>query len=351
MSVRDEQEIAVAHELDDPAVVLTLAVVKAALGCVVLLDDDLKVVAASSAFCRAFDIDARGVLGRRYDELAEGAWGDPQLRRLLDLSLLDSAPPANVTFDLQRRGRITRRLLASAERLICAEPDRVRLLLSVADVTEARTSEPLHELREMDGLLLREARHRISNGLHIVAGLLWQSARLAEAESARGHLQAAYGRVTAVAALERQLSAASDEFVELRAYLTELCEHLAESAIDDSARVSLRFFVDAVVVDVTTAASLGMIVTELVVNALKHAFPGMRRGNVTITYDAQGPDWTLTVADNGVGKPDPPPEAGLGTTIVSALATQLGASVEVSDGFPGRIIAISRRPPQPRRVR
>lgn len=191
-----------------------------------------------------------------------------------------------------------------------------------------------------DSLLLREARHRIGNGLQIVAAVLLRSARTTEDEVARGHLQAAHGRVMAVAALERQLAVVSAEAVELQGYLTTLCEHMAEASIGDPAQISLRSYVDSAVVSATTASSLGMIVSELVVNALKHAFPGERRGEVTVSYDAQGADWVLTVADNGVGLPQDPPEPGLGTEIVSALARQLGASVEVADSVPGKVTRI-----------
>jgi two-component sensor histidine kinase len=77
------------------------------------------------------------------------------------------------------------------------------------------------------------------------------------------------------------------------------------------------------------AASLGLIVTELVINALKHAFPKDRSdGQVVVSYQIDGPDWKLVVSDNGTGKPDSiatPTRSGLGTTLVKALAQDLDA--------------------------
>lgn len=325
-----------------PAVDLTSAVIIASPGWVLLLDGDLRIIAASAAFCSAFGLDVRGVVGRPCLSLDADAWESPELRRLLEAAARDAPPEGDVTFDLRRPGRQPRRLVAHAERLVHADEIDPRLLLSFADVAEgAAVDSDIEALRRTAALLLREARHRISNGLQIIATILLRSARIIEPSDARGHLQAAYSRVMAVAALERRLSDASGQAVPIQLYLTELCEHLIEAAIADPARVSLRYFIDDVVVAAATAPSLGMVMIELIVNALKHAFPDERPGNVTVSFDAEGADWTLRVADNGVGMPETPVPGGLGTEIVAALARQLGAGVEVSNAFPGKIVSVS----------
>jgi two-component system, sensor histidine kinase PdtaS len=91
-----------------------------------------------------------------------------------------------------------------------------------------------------------------------------------------------------------------------------------------------------------TSVSLGLIVTELVINALKHAFPGGRAGNITIDYQSSGPDWTLAVNDDGVGMHSETAGAtpGLGTSIIEALAKQLHARVQVTDAGPGTAVSI-----------
>jgi two-component sensor histidine kinase len=100
---------------------------------------------------------------------------------------------------------------------------------------------------------------------------------------------------------------------------------------------------------VTTAdrsVSMGLIVTELVINSLKHAYPGVEaKGAITVGFHATGDQWTLSVRDDGIGikgqhtsgKP------GLGTGIVNALAAQLSATVEVTDAEPGCRVSISHR--------
>ena len=91
------------------------------------------------------------------------------------------------------------------------------------------------------------------------------------------------------------------------------------------------------------SVSLGLIVTELVINCLKHAFPGGRPGRIKVGYSSRGPNWTLTVQDNGVGMPHDKAtaKAGLGTTIVEALANQLNASVRLIEAHPGTIVSIT----------
>jgi chemotaxis protein methyltransferase CheR len=89
-----------------------------------------------------------------------------------------------------------------------------------------------------------------------------------------------------------------------------------------------------------------LIVTELVMNALKHAFPNHRSdGQITVTYDVAGMDWKLSITDNGIGRPDgvfAQAKSGLGTSIVKALAHQLGAQVETVAGPTGTTVSITR---------
>jgi two-component sensor histidine kinase len=83
-------------------------------------------------------------------------------------------------------------------------------------------------------------------------------------------------------------------------------------------------------------------VTELVINALKHAFPKDRAGTITVDYQSEKRDWTMSVSDDGVGMPGTPKDAraGLGTSLVEALANQLQAGVHVTDANPGTAVSI-----------
>ena len=127
-----------------------------------------------------------------------------------------------------------------------------------------------------------------------------------------------------------------------RSLLTRLCETLAASMIATVGR-----FLQVHVQDGTAcwAVSLGLIVTELVINALKHAFPGDRAGGtVNVAYDVAGPNWRLSVSDDGIGKPTSHSDKsnpGLGTTIIEALARQLDALVNVAMDSQGTTVSIT----------
>jgi two-component sensor histidine kinase len=161
----------------------------------------------------------------------------------------------------------------------------------------------------------------------------------------KGHLFDAHSRVMSVAALQHQLAASQLGDVELRAYFTELCASIGASMIHDPARLTLKVEADDGSCTADMSVSLGLIVTELVINALKHGFPEGRGGHIVVGYHTHGADWTLTVSDDGVGMPKGPtaPKAGLGTSIVEALAKQLGAKVGLASNGPGTTVSITHK--------
>ena len=91
------------------------------------------------------------------------------------------------------------------------------------------------------------------------------------------------------------------------------------------------------------AVSLGLIVTELVINALKHGFSDGAEGEILVGYDAQESGWRLSVSDNGSGgqADGEPAHVGLGTSIVEALAHQLNATVQKTSGPQGTMVTIT----------
>ena len=96
--------------------------------------------------------------------------------------------------------------------------------------------------------------------------------------------------------------------------------------------------------DRRTAESLGLIVAELVINSLKHAFGDVTTGGlIVVTCDAVETEWTLSVSDNGKGKQKPAivADGGLGTGIVAALARQLDARVMTESGPRGTFVSIA----------
>ncbi len=310
----------------------------------VLLDADLAVVAISGSFCRTFKVDQATAVGRTIFDLGNGEWNVPQLRSLLTSTASGQAAIDAYEMDLKVPDQESpRRLVLNAHKLDYAGDAAVRLLLTVADVTDARVTEKLKDdlLREK-AILILEVQHRVANSLQIIASVLLQSARNVQSEETRHHLRDAHSRVMSIATVQRQLSSSGAGDVELRPYFTQLCASLCASMIRDHNQTTLDVAVDDSVVRADISVSLGLIVTELVINALKHAFPDGRSGKITVGYQADGLDWKLKVTDNGVGMPSAGHQAtaGLGTNIVESLARHLGARVELKDNAPGAEVTI-----------
>ena len=158
------------------------------------------------------------------------------------------------------------------------------------------------------------------------------------------HLQDAHQRVMSVATVQQQLHASGlNESIEIGPYLSKLCDSLAKSMIGDRRPLSLSVQATGGAATSSEAVSLGLIVTELVINALKHAFPSGDAGDILVKYDARASGWRLSVSDNGMAfaqVSDERPHSGLGTSIVQALAHQLGAIVEKSGGPEGTTVSI-----------
>ncbi|WP_455273556.1 sensor histidine kinase [Rhizobium herbae] len=324
----------------------TLAVVVSSNEPLLFLSDDQKVIVASASFCRAFEIDPVTVPGRRLSELGNGEWAMPKLASLLKATASGSATIKAYEIDLKRPNHKTRQLVVNARTLDDGDIDHIRLLLAITDVTDARAEARFKDDLVRDkAILLQEVQHRVANSLQIIASVLMQSARRVQSEEARGHLHNAHHRVMSIATLQRQLSTSHGGNIELLTYLTQLCQSLGASMIADADRLSIQVTADDSTVEADVSVSLGLIVTELVINALKHAFPDERTGMIAIDYRSSGSDWTLSISDNGIGMPvgRDAPKAGLGTGIVEALVKNLDGEIQLSDADPGTVVTIRHR--------
>src|ERR1700688_2701802 len=321
----------------------TLAVIASSNEPLLFLAADLTVIAASASFCHAFQIDPASVPGRPLSGLGGGEWALAQLSSLLKATASGSAEIGAYEIDLVREGGEQRCLVLNARKLDDGDSTPVRLLLAVSDVTFARA-----EARQKDDLirekavLLQEVQHRVANSLQIIASVLMQSARKVQSEEARGHLQNAHHRVMSIAAVQRHLAVSTLGDVTLRPYFIQLCESLGVSMIHDAERLSLVVTVDDSVVTANASVSLGLIITELVINALKHAFPEQKHGTITVDYRSDRQRWTLSVNDDGIGMAKGADKAkpGLGTGIVEARASQLGGHIRVADTSPGTAVTL-----------
>jgi two-component sensor histidine kinase len=186
-------------------------------------------------------------------------------------------------------------------------------------------------------LLLREGDHRIKNSLQIVASLISLQARRESNEAVRGALMAAVARVQAIARIHDalQLSAGKD-VVDLGELVDTMCKSLQTMAGDP---LAVEVIVDAEQIEapLSLAQPLALAVNELVVNALRHAFPDGRSGIVRVNVTRKDGEVCVVVADDGVGLPADHAEGrGYGMRLVHMMAAKLKGALKVENGVGAR---------------
>ena len=323
---------------------LAMALVESSKAPLLLLDDRVVVIGASASFCNTFNLDPSTIANRRLADLGAGEWNVPQLNSLLGATISGAEEIDAFEMDLVREGKATCRLILSAHKLDYFDTDKVRVVLAATDVTATRMAEKQKDdlVREKQ-VLLQELQHRVANSLQIIASVLMQSARRVQSEETRLHLHDAHSRVMSIAMLQKQLAVTELKSVELRTYFADLCRSISSSMIDDPQRLTLDTNVDATAANSDVSVSMGLIVTELVINAIKHAFPDLTTGGkIIVSFTTDGEAWLLSVSDNGTGMPVGKKlgKPGLGTGIIEALSKQLDASVTVVDANPGTRVEV-----------
>jgi chemotaxis protein methyltransferase CheR len=332
---------------------LAQAIVKARREPLLALDGNLNILFASDSFHQAFDITPEGTKNRQLLSLDNGAWNIPALSALVErvLAAQSVIEGVEITHEFPRIG--PRDLILHARTVPYEDDSRTTILLGFEDVTERRAIEQekdrllkrTDELLQQKEILLEEMQHRIVNSLQIVASILMLKSRAVTSDETRQHLQDAHRRVMSVAVVQQHLHGSGmGDLIEIAPYLTKLCDSITESMIGDSSRTVLEVVADKGAAKSADIISLGLIVTELVINALKYAFPDRREtATVKVNYEMHGNDWKLSVSDNGVGKRDGglAAKGGLGTSLVNALANQLDAQVESTSGPEGMRVTIT----------
>ncbi len=192
--------------------------------------------------------------------------------------------------------------------------------------SELRTS-----LREKE-VLLQEVHHRVKNNLQIISSLINMQLRRLPDSSSRETLEQCQHRVQAIALIHEKLyQAKSLASVPLPEYIGSLARDIFQAASVPATGVSLELAIPEIALPIDVAIPCGLILNELITNALKHAFPDGRQGSIRISVER--PDATrvtLTVTDNGVGLPtgfDIARCHSMGLRLVDTLARQLNAQL------------------------
>jgi chemotaxis protein methyltransferase CheR len=334
---------------------LALAIVDTLPEPFLVLDEKLHLLAGSRCFYEVFGEDPALTHGRSLFELSGGQWDIAGLRRLLAAVIPEHSAMEGFEFEQEFAQLGTRSFQLNALP-IRDEGGRSRMvLLAIRDITERRVVEQekqkllehTEELLEQQRTLLREMQHRIANSLQIIASILLLKAGSVSSEETKNELRAAHQRVMSVAAVQSHLHASDGiEQIEMGPYLTKLSAGLSSSMVGPKQSIDIVVVASEGALPSSHAVSVGLIVTELIMNAIKYAFPKPRASaRIRVTFEMAKSDWKLTVADNGVGRsPSQAPQisTGLGTALIGALAKQLNAQISESSTRKGLRVDVTR---------
>lgn len=199
------------------------------------------------------------------------------------------------------------------------------LCRSMAELT--RTTEALRSADARKSLMLEDINHRIKNHLASISMLLARSGRKVDGiEEARNEFKAAAARIAVLAKVYDSLQTSGTQTtIAIQGFVESLCRNL-HASVAGGRPITIKADADDVELGTDRAVALGLLINELVQNALKYAFPDDRPGEIKVEYKRDGGGWRLIVADDGVGGGNQQ-ATGLGQRLVRAIVADLGASI------------------------
>jgi PAS domain S-box-containing protein len=312
--------------------------------CLLVLEPDLTVRFANRSFCDTFAVTPEDTVGRKLHELGNRQWDIPELRSLIGTILSENATIE--AFEVDRVfPAIGRRVMVLNARMVLRPGSHMKqVLLAIEDVTErAKLERERAAAHERIEALLQELGHRIKNSLQIIVAMVSLEARSHKSGQGKAALERVSHRIAALGRLYSILGEANAvREVDAATYLEALCRDLIESVQkENGTSIALKTEIESEPLAADRAIPLGLIVNELVTNAVKYAFPSETTGTVVVTLKRLPGELRLTVSDDGKGIDPRRTDSGLGGRLVEGFAQQLGAQVERESGNKGTIVRLT----------
>ena len=295
-----------------------------------LADGDHRIVEANERASAVYGYGPEELKGMHIQDLRP-----PQVRPEFQLTLAEAEKTGGLVYEtVHQRKDGTLFPIEVSLRILDIEGVRFYQAI-IRDISERKKAEEqiLDALREKD-VLLREIHHRVKNNMQVISSLLsLQSERFPDA-SVREAFRESQDRIKSMALVHEKLYQTKDlSRIDFSDYVKSLTSFLFRTYKTDETRIALKLDLDRTSLDINAAIPCGLILNELVLNALKHAFPGDRKGEITVgLHESEGGLIRLTVRDNGIGFPEGIDIAHtdtLGLQIISLLTEQLDGRIEV----------------------
>jgi chemotaxis protein methyltransferase CheR len=315
-----------------------------------VLDSDLTIRFANRSFRDAFAVALEDAVGRKLYELGHGQWDIPELRTALEAIIFGGRSIEAFEVDRLFPSIGRRTLVLNARKIYRPGSEIQQILLAIEDVTERARLEREHSIAgERIGMLLQELTHRVKNSLQIIAAMVSIEARSHKSGEGKAALERVSHRINALGQLYSKLSEADTvEAVDAATYLDGLCRDLIASVHKEGGTfIVLETDIESELLPTDRAITIGLVVNELVTNAVKYAFPGDAKGTVLVTLKRVPGELRLTVADNGQGVDPGRTDSGLGGRLVEGFAQQLGGQLERESGDKGTIVCLTLPTPEP----
>jgi len=312
---------------------------------ILVLDADLTIRFANRSFCDTFAVAPEDTLGRKLYEIGDGQWDLPKLRSALETIISGRNGNTIEAFEIEYLlPSIGPRVMAlNARKVYRSGNKKQQILLAIEDVTERVRLEREHRTaHERIGLLLQELTHRVKNSLQFIAATVMIESHSHQSGQGKAALERVSHRITALGHLYSKLTNADTvEAVDATTYLEELCRDLVASIrMQGDTSIVLKTDIESQRLPTDRAIPIGLIVNELVTNAVKYAFPGEAKGTVMVTLKRGAGELRLTVADDGQGLDPRRADSGLGGRLVDGFAHQLGGQVEWKSDSHGTIVQV-----------
>jgi PAS domain S-box-containing protein len=290
------------------------------------------------------DGDERPGLDLIYDRI------DPPERdqvRTLITDLLESGTPFSTRFWIHLDDGSMRAVQGLGETEY--EEGKVsHLSFVVQDITESMMMEKLiRETYQEKETLLKEIHHRVKNNMQIISSLLSLQSRKIKEPSVQAIFKETQGRILSLS-LVHELLYQSDDLnkINYRVYLEKLSSYLLSSELDVRKRVTCTVDSEDVEISIEKAVPCSLIITELITNSIKYAFPDATKGEISIIfrYHADSGEYLVDYRDNGKGLPegfDLSAATGFGSSLITGLTRQLSGNLEIHNDGPGIHVIIT----------